>query len=79
MISSEYWEDVHIITSKTDLGFDTEKDCYLARACAMNLTDDRLVGIATVGWELLGNYDSIRISEQNKSRLVKLMSVQPPV
>ena len=45
----------------------------------MNLTDDRLVGIATVGWELLGNYDSIRISDQNKSRLVKLMSVQPPV
>ena len=41
----------------------------------MNLTDNRLVGIATVGWELLGNYDSIRISEQNKSRLVKLMSV----
>ena len=79
LISSEYWEDVHIITSKTDLDFDTEKDCYLAQACAMNLTDNRLVGIATVGWELLGNYDSIRISEQNKSRLVKLMSVQPPV
>jgi len=82
IITSQLFEDVQILPSKSDIEFIEKLDCYKATACIVNLTHLTKSGIISGRFEILhksSQYSSYTINAEQKDKLLKLMLEKPPV
>jgi dUTPase len=73
------WQYAHILPSKSDIEFDYEKDCYLAKGAVSNLTNKEISGSLTVGWEIIEDFTQTPFIERNRKRLLSLLMEKNPV
>ncbi len=79
LISPFNWASVQIMDSKSNLTFDSEKDCFTATAFICNLTGEPVSGIICARFEIITRtYNSHVISIENKNNLHKMMQEKPP-
>jgi len=69
LITAEKWNSINIIPSRSDLIFDPEKDCYLASACVVNLSNNPICQTLTGKFELINEFTPIPISPENRIKL----------
>ena len=60
---------MQVISSKTDLEFDSDKSCYIGKGCIINITNKMLEGQVSVPFEIVDDYDCHPIIEKNKKKI----------
>ncbi len=80
LISSQQWDNVQIIPSKSDLQYDATFNTLIAKACAINLTKQRISGTIKADFEIVTQkYYEYPIHAHSKNKILKIMKNKPPV
>jgi hypothetical protein len=79
LVSSYTWSSVQLMTSKTDLQFNPEKDRFEGMAFIVNLSGKPVSGTLEARFEVLDRPISHPITAENKNKLKKLMRKNPPM
>jgi hypothetical protein len=77
ILSSDYWDSVHIVPSKSCLEFNSSLDCYTAEACIVNLTKKYITGTVEGSWEIVRNYKQYNIDKCSVKSLSVMLQKFP--
>ena len=77
LITSQEWDTISILPARSDLEFVTDHDRYYATGRVVNLSDQTIDCHIKGKFELINNYDVIKIDENNKGRLTRALELHP--
>jgi hypothetical protein len=66
IINPNYWDDVQIMPSKTNLEYNCVLDCYTAQGCVANLTNSCIKGTVSGSWEECKGFTAYPITAENR-------------
>ena len=77
LITSQNWDVINIIPSRTDLEFIQSRECYVATGCIANLSKNTVQCEITGKFELINDYLPIALNDTNKGQIRAAVKYYP--